>query len=179
MEQGDEWHLEHTNEQQIIKIINSMKNKNSSGFDNLTNRMLKREPHAFARLIVNLINDSIDVGIFPNSLKTAKVIPIFKKGDKLNLNNYRPIALLPVLSKNFEKIINSQLNTITDNGFIDDNQFGFRSGHSTEDAVVKLVDKIEKDLASKLHVVSVFVDVSKAFDSCDHEILIKNSNTLV
>ncbi len=173
MEQGDEWHLEHTNEQQIVKIIHSMKNKNSSGFDDLTNRMLKREPHAFSRLIVTLINESIDEGIFPNALKTAKVIPIFKKGDKLNLNNYRPIALLPVLSKVFEKIINLQLNRIIDNGFIDDNQFGFRSGHSTEDAVVKLVDKIEKDLASKLHVVTVFVDVSKAFDSCDHEILIK------
>ena len=72
-------------------------------------------------------------------------------------------------------MVNSQLSTIIDNGFIDDNQFGFRSDHSTEDAVMKLVDKIEKDLSNKLHVVTIFVDVSKAFDSCDHEILIKKT----
>ncbi len=88
--------------------------------------MLKREPHTFARLVTNLINKSIDEGVFPDSLKSAKVIPIFKKGDRLNLNNYRPISLLPVLSKVFKKVINSQLNVVIDNGFIDDNQFGFR-----------------------------------------------------
>jgi hypothetical protein len=90
----------------LSKIIKSLKNKNSCGIDCLSNRMLKREPHAFSRLIVELINTSIDEGCFPDSLKTARIIPIFKKGDRSNLNNYRPIALLPVLSKVFEKVIN-------------------------------------------------------------------------
>jgi len=173
MDQGEDWGFTHVGEQDVIKIIKSLKNKNSSGHDCLTNRMLKREPHTFARLITSLINESIDEGIFPDSLKAAKVIPVFKKGDRLNLNNYRPISLLPVLSKVFEKVINSQLNVVIDNEFIDDNQFGFREGHSTEDAVLKLVDKVQRDLSSKLHVVTIYVDVSKAFDSCDHEILIK------
>ena len=73
----------------------------------------------------------------------------------------------------FEKVLNAQLTKIIDNGYIDDNQFGFRSGHSTEDAVIKFVDKIEKDIALGKQVISVYIDVSKAFDSCDHEILIK------
>jgi hypothetical protein len=173
MEQGNPWSLVPTNENEIITIIKSLKNKNSSGMDQLSNRMLKREPHAFARLIVDLINQSLAESKFPNCLKTAKIIPIFKKGDKTNLNNYRPIALLPVLSKVFEKVVNIQLNKVIDMGFIDDNQFGFRNSHSTEDAVLKFVDKIERDLAKKLHVVTVYVDVSKAFDSCDHQILIR------
>ena len=170
---GDSWQLEHTNEIELLKIIKSLKNKNSCGIDCLSNRMLKREPHAFSRLIVDLINTSIDEGCFPDCLKTAKIIPVFKKGDRSNLNNYRPIALLPVLSKVFEKVINNQLNSVIEDKFIDDNQFGFRNAHSTEDAVLKFVDKVQKDLSLKLHVVTVFVDVSKAFDSCDHSILIK------
>ncbi len=172
MPQGGEWGFVGTSEQEISKIIKSLQNKNSSGEDLLSNRMLKMEPYIFARLIKPLINESIEKGIFPNKLKVANVIPIFKKGDKTNLNNYRPISLLPVLSKVFEKVINLQLTKIIDAGYIDDNQFGFRKNHSTEDAILKFVDRIEKDLAMKKHVATVYIDVSKAFDSCDHSIIV-------
>ena len=173
MEDGDPWGFTHTTEVEIAKIIKTLMNKNSSGHDSLSNRMLKKEPYAFAKLLKPLINQSIDQGIFPDGLKTANVIPIFKKGDQSNLNNYRPISLLPVISKIFEKVLNEQLTRIIDNGYIDENQFGFRKGHSTEDAVIKFVDKIERDLALGSHVVTVYVDVSKAFDSCDHKILLR------
>ena len=172
MPQGEPWSFEPTNEVEIRKIILKMKNKNSSGFDGLSNRMLKREPHLFSRLLTPLINKSLEEGVFPECLKTANVIPIHKKGDKTNLNNYRPISLLPVLSKLLEKIINKQLNKIVEDKYIDENQFGFRMGYNTEDAVVKFIDRIEKDLSLGLHVVSVYIDVSKAFDSCDHKILL-------
>jgi hypothetical protein len=88
------------------------------------------------------ITSPLDIGKgeFPITLKTATVIPIFKKGDKTNLNNYRPISLLPVISKIFEKVINNQLTSKIDNGYIDDNQFGFRQGFSTEDALTKFID---------------------------------------
>ncbi len=91
------------------KIINSIQPKASSGFDNLSNVMLKKEKKTFAKLITPLINKSIASGEFPEALKKTKVIPVHKKGDKTNLNNYRPISLLPVISKVFEKIINKQL----------------------------------------------------------------------
>ena len=171
--QGNTWTFSHTSEIEIVSIIKTLLNKNSSGPDCLTNRMIKKEPYIFAKLLKPLINESISLGIFPTELKIANVIPIFKKGEKTNLNNYRPISLLPVISKIFEKVINSQLGIIIDDGYIDDNQFGFRRGHSTEDAVIRFVDKIEQDLALGKHVASVYIDVSKAFDSCDHSILLK------
>ena len=91
----------------------------------------------------------------------------------MSMNNYRPISLLPVMSKVFEKVLNHQLTSIIENGFIDDNQFGFRKAHSTEDALMRFADMVKRELAANKHVVSVFVDVSKAFDSCDHKILIR------
>jgi len=173
MPRGNDWQFTLTTELELVKIIKSLKSKNSSGYDSLSNRMIKKEPYVFAKLLKPLINESIDGGIFPSCLKTANVIPIFKKGDTSNLNNYRPISLLPVLSKVFEKVLNSQLTKVIDNGFIDENQFGFRANHSTEDAVIKFVDQLERDIALGKHVVSIYIDVSKAFDSCDHEILLK------
>ena len=173
MPQGEEWSFNHTTEIEIIEIIKGLVTKNSCGPDLLSNRMLKVEKYAFSRLLKPLINESLDNGVFPNVLKIANIIPVFKKGERENLNNYRPIALLPVLSKVFEKVLNAQLTKVIENGFIDDNQYGFRQGHSTEDAVLKFADKVQKELSTKNHVVSVFVDVSKAFDSCDHTILLQ------
>ena len=173
MQGGDHWSFRHTSVPDLLKIIRSLKNKNSAGIDCLSNHMLKKEAYKFAVLLTPLINEALDEGLFPSCLKHANVIPIFKKGDKTNPNNYRPIALLPVLSKVFEKVLNEQLTAVIDNGFIDDNQFGFRRGFSTEDAAIKFVNQIQKDLNLKKHVVTVFVDVSKAFDSCDHKILMK------
>ena len=169
---GQEWGFNLTTEVEIVKIIKSLENKNSSGFDLLSNRMLKKEQYTFAKLLKPLINEAINEGIFPACLKTANVIPIFKKGDMTNLNNYRPISLLPVLSKVFEKVLNMQITKVVENGYIDENQFGFRINHNTEDAVLKFVDKIQKDVSMGKHVVSVYIDVSKAFDSCDHKIII-------
>ena len=172
MPHGAPWSFKHISETDLLKIIRSLKNKNSAGIDGLSNRMLKKEAYRFAVLLKPLINASIDEGVFPSCLKIANVIPIFKKGDSANLNNYRPIALLPVLSKVFEKVLNEQITTVIEAGFIDDNQFGFRRGFCTEDAALKFVNEIQKELRANKHVVTVFVDVSKAFDSCDHGIII-------
>jgi len=134
--------------------------------------MLKKEKIVFSNLILNLINETVTSGTFPAALKIAKVIPIYKKGDKTNMNNYRPIALLPVLSKVLEKVLNEQINKKLDElNIIDDNQYGFRTGHSTEDAVVKFIDYLEKAKKANKHVISIHIDVSKAFDSCNHDIL--------
>ena len=170
--QQDNWEFKEINEKELIKIIDSILPKASCGFDLLSNRMLKKEKRKFSRLTLNLINETIKSKIFPDALKIAKVIPIFKKGDKTNLNNYRPISLLPVLSKVLEKVINSQITKKLDElHLIDDNQYGFRAGHSTEDAVLKFIDYIEKAKKKYRHVASVHIDVSKAFDSCNHAIL--------
>jgi len=172
MQQGDNWSFKPTTETDLLRIIRGLITKNSAGVDGLTNRMLKKEAYRFAVILKPLINEALTAGIFPSCLKTANVIPIFKKGDKTNLNNYRPIALLPVLSKVFEKVLNEQITQVIEPNYIDENQFGFRKGFSTEDAALKFVHQIQKDLNLKKHVVTIYVDVSKAFDSCDHKIII-------
>ena len=173
-EQYPEMQFKHVTSLELEKIINGLLPKSSCGFDLLTNRMLKKEKKQFSQKLAPIINESLSAGIFPNALKIAKVIPIHKKGDKRNLNNYRPISLLPVLSKVFEKVLNKQITEHLDKfNIIDENQFGFRAGHSTEDAILKFIDRIEKELLTKKHVVSIYIDVSKAFDSCDHTILVK------
>ena len=87
------------------------------------------------------------------------MVPIFKKGDKKIATNYRPIALLPVMSKVFEKIIDKQLNLkLNQGGYIDDNQYGFRQDHSTEDAVLKISDFVEKNIAAGNKVGAVFTN---------------------
>jgi len=133
-EQKPDWQFHPINEVKLNKIIDSLLPKSSCGFDLLSTRMIKKEKGKFVKLLINLINETVMSNSFPDVLKKARVIPIFKKGDRSNLNNYRPIALLPVLSKILEKVINEQINTKLDEyNIIDDNQYGFRTGHSTEE----------------------------------------------
>jgi len=172
IEQKPDWFFSEITEAKLLKTIESLLPKSSCGFDQLSNRMLKKERTAFAKLLINLINETIMGNIYPDVLKIAKVVPIYKKGDNTNMNNYRPIALLPVLSKVLEKVINDQITAKLDEmHLIDDNQYGFRAGHSTEDAVLKFINYIEKANKNKKHVISIHIDVSKAFDSCNHQIL--------
>ena len=94
-----------------------------------------------------------NTGIFPDKLKIAKVVPIFKKGDKLNINNYRPISLLPAISKVIEKIMADQLSEFFENMKLLSNSqyYGFRSGHSTEFAALDLVDNILAQMNNKAY----------------------------
>ena len=91
-------------EEEILNIINSLDNKSSSGWDGLSNTMVKSLKNELYMPLILIINQMLDTGIYPNAFKIAKVIPIFKKGDPSLLTNYRPISLLPILSKIFERL---------------------------------------------------------------------------
>ena len=121
-----------------------------------------------------IINQILNTGVFPSQLKIAKVIPIFKKDDNKIFNNYRPISLLPVLSKVVEKVICSQINNffITNNLFYD-SQYGFRPGHSTEYAAIEITDRIIAAMDNNNIPLNVYLDLSKAFDTLDHAILLE------
>ena len=128
----------------------------------------------FLRTICEMINQSFSTGIFPSTLKIAITIPIFKKGDSNLISNYRPIAILPLLSKVFEKCISNRiLNFISINNLISPAQFGFVKSRSTEDAILNVTEKIYSALNSKHHCINVFIDFAKAFDTVDHVILIR------
>ena len=116
-----------------------------------------------------IINQSLLTGIFPDKLKVAKITPIFKKGDSLLLGNYRPISLLPSISKLFEKVVYQQIyQYFTINKLFSPGQYGFRNNHSCELANIELTDHILTALDQKQLPLSIFMDLSKAFDTLNH-----------
>ena len=159
----------------VMKIIDNLQAKTSSGVDGLSVKLLKLIKDDLASSITLIINQSFQSGIFPDQLKIAKVISIFKKDDSAKLDNYRTISILPAISKVFEKIIFNQLQEhfITNKLFCD-GQYGFRERHSTELAALEqlLIDRIVLAMDKGETPFSIFIDLSKAFDTLDHKILI-------
>ena len=161
-------------EEDTKKIINALKPKKSAGFNNISSILLKFCVTTLALPLTAIINQSLRNGIFPSKLKLAKVIPIFKKEDEQDLNNYRPISLLPTISKVFERVAHSQLFIyFTQNNIFYNHQYGFREGHSTETAALEFVDRIFCDLDQNNIPIAIFLDLSKAFDTIDHRILLE------
>ena len=120
-----------------------------------------------------IINQSLYTGIFPDSMKIAKVVPIFKKDDKSLMNNYRPISVLPALSKVFEKVMHRQITDyFNTNNLFSPQQYGFRSNLSTEIATLNLMDRNIKKMNLNFTPVNIFIDLSKAFDTIIYHILI-------
>ena len=117
---------------------------------------------------------SINQGIFPTELKLAYITPIYKNGDKTLINNYRPISILSVFSKIFEKLMYKRLfNFINKNNILFKHQFGFREGYGTSLALIYLIDKINQAINNGEFVIGVFLDLTKAFDTVNHNILLQ------
>lgn len=157
----------------VLKTINSLNNSFSHGRDNLSNIVLKRIGLNIVDILSHIFNLSINTGIFPDELKVGIVIPLFKKGNKEDKSNYRPISLLSSISKVFEKLIKTRmlayLNRIN---FFSPMQFGFRTGRSTEDALLDFFCILQSGLDRKYHCTGLFVDITKAFDMVNHKILL-------
>ena len=133
---------------------------------------IKQSIHCIAAPLTHIVNLSITHGVVPKEMKVARVVPIFKSGDQTLFTNYRPISVLPCFSKFLERIIyNRILGYLNDLNILYDNQYGFRRNHSTSLALVDLCDKISLALDRKEIAAGVFIDLSKAFDNVNHNIL--------
>ena len=161
------------NEQYVSKIIDDLKAKTSCGIDNISNKFLKDIKSLILSPLTLIINQCLNTGIFPDYLKIAKVLPVHKKGDNTIFSNYRPISILPSVSKVFERVIHNQLyDYFNDHQLFYENQYGFRMKHSTDMAALELVDRIVCTMDSNEIPLTIFLDLSKAFDTLDHNILI-------
>ena len=163
----------HIEEIEVATLINSL-NNSSPGYDGIPSTLVKRTMHLYLKTLTLIINQAFYDGVFPRELKIAKVIPIYKSGSTMELNNYRPISVLNIFSKVFERLMYDRLTQFLDKyNILYHNQYGFRQYHSTHHALITLVDKITKSLDSGDIVIGVFLDLKKAFDTVDHTILLK------
>ena len=166
-----------TNEHEILNIVELLKSKKSSGYDGINTKLLKQIILNIVSPLEYIFNLSLFTGCCPDLLKIAKVIPIYKKDDSSLVTIYRPISLLPCISKILEKIVYKRLNSfLTSNNILNPSQFGFRKKYSTDFAITKLLDKVIQSLSKKEHVIALFMDLSKAFDTIDHDILLYKLN---
>ena len=155
----------------VTKQINKMNSKKATGHDGLSVKMIKLAEPIITKPLTKLINKSIENSQFPKSFKIAQVAPIYKKKSSLDKANYRPVSLLPVMSKVFERAIYTQLMSHFDNIF---NPFlsAFRPGYGCNTTLLKIVEDWKASLEKNHYVAAVMMDLSKAFDCLPHNLLV-------
>ena len=171
---SEKFSLEPVSKDEVKKIIKDLKNSKSVGGETPT-KILKECEFTF-EILTQCINKSFTSGEFPGCLKQANVSPIFKKDDPLDKENYRPVSILPLLLKVYEKLLYNRLSDYVENIF---NVIlcGFRKAHSTQHALFKLLQSWQKELDEKGMVATALMDLFKAYDCIPHDLLIAKLNT--
>ena len=160
-------------ESELSRLINSLPNKTSHGIDEINNVLLKKISKSILPVLCTIFNKSLETGVFPELMKIAEVVPLYKGGDKSQENNYRPISLLTTMSKILEKVMYKRVYSfLNSTKQLYNKQYGFRSKHSTEQAVCEIVAKILKNVENRIPSVAIFLDLSKAFDTLEHSIVL-------
>ena len=166
-------YMSKTNTTEISKLISNLENKKSPGHDGFSGKFLKLCSPFISEILANILNLSISKGVYPDSLKIARVSPIFKKGVKSDPSNYRPISVLSLINKVFEKVLHSRLYSYLNKyNKLYEYQFGFREGHSTNHVLTEITDNIKFAMDSQLLTCGIFIDLTKAFDTVNHSILL-------
>ena len=160
------------NSNEVIQILNNLNIKKPQGPSRIPCWVFKDAAPAIKEHITYLMNLIIITNRFPEDLKKAYMMPIFKKGERNEPSNYRPIAITPILSKIFEKLLAKQIRQfLKENKILSPTQFGFQDGKSSIDALYFLTESIKSNLDKNIPTQAAFLDLSKAFDSLDHSIL--------
>jgi hypothetical protein len=160
-------------ESKVLKYINSLSPNKATGLDGIPSRFVRDSAPMISEPLSHIINLSIIQGSVPDDLKSARVVPLFKKNDKTEVGNYRPVSILSVVSKVLEKVIFDQVQEyLLCNNLLYDFQSGFRQGFSTDTALIHLSDYIKFQMDKGNLVGMVLLDLQKAFDTVDHSILL-------
>ena len=163
-------------EKTCLKILKTQNPKKATGCDQIPAKLLKHASFQIAPVISYIINKALDEGTFPNMLKKAEVIPVYKKSDKLNKSNYRPVSILPILAKNLEKVLAHQITPFL-NIVFSCHLSAFRQGYGCQDTLLTLIENWRKDLLKNNKIGALLMDLSKAFDCMPHELLIAKFKT--
>ena len=159
--------------QEVKLEISSIPINKSYGLYSSPTKLLKLSKDIIAPVISELFNISVKSGTYPSKLKMSKITPIFKTDDETDPNNYRPISLLSNYNRIFEKIMYKRMiDFIEKNDLLYSSQYGFRKGHSTQHAILDIVNTIQTNMSQGLFSCGIFIDLKKAFDTVDHDILL-------
>ena len=167
------FHFSPIDESQVLFFLNQLCLSKASGLDRISARIIRESADQISFAICKIFNCSLETGVFPDDWKFAKVTPLFKQGERNDINNYRPISVISVIAKVFERIIYDQLYSfLSVNHIISERQSGFRSLHSTLTALIEATDSWAYNIDRGNFNAVVFLDLKKAFDTVDHEILL-------
>jgi hypothetical protein len=162
-----------TTHEEVSKLLMKLKPKSSSSHDSISPKIVKKMQEGIIQPLVHIINQSLLTGQIPKNMKLAKVIPIFKSGEKFQIKNYRPISLLPTFSKLLERIVYDRLyKYLVVNKILTPCQYGFQKAKSTETAILELIDRLVTSIANGNYCIGIFLDLSKAFDTLNHSLLL-------
>ena len=157
-----------------VQTLTKQLNLSSPGYDSISATVVKAAESSFILPLTHVLDISLSTGVFPTEMKIARVIPLLETGDPMKLSNYRPVSVLPLFSKLFERLMyNRLISFVNKHKILYSLQFGFRHGYSTSLAMIYLVDKISQSLDNGDYVLGLYLDFTKAFDTVNHAILLQ------
>lgn len=179
LENNDDFKFNLIENNELFKIIKEFNINKGPGFDMIRPREIKNNYSYLREIIKFIINQIIIQGKIPSLMKISKICPVYKKGKKDNISNYRPIAVLPCIEKILEKHMNNELSKyVEDNNILNTNQHGFRKGKSTTTLLNRYVDDIKEALNHNKFCLTVSLDLKKAYDTIDHKNMLKILNMI-
>ena len=175
---NDNFKFQNISVEEVHKRLRCLSTKKSTGYDNIPPKLLKIGADVICYPLCNIINMCINSCTFPVPLKKAEIVPLFKKGDNHKKENYRPVSILPCISKIFESVLLDQLSRYFES-FLSDYVSGFRKQHSCQSVLLRFVEYVKQHMENNEVTGVVLTDLSKAFDCLPHDLLIAKMHALV